>query len=221
MATEKGSRATPRQQAKRAQARADRTQALVVEETLRCVREEGFAAASTRRIIERAGVSWGVIQYHFGDRDGLLAAVIDYSYGTLIDSLDSLADQSSKVTDFRARAASLTAGAWEIFFTPTSVTAFEILLATRGSLDAKQRANLAKALNRVAALIEGPTPHATAIANLLWASPVGMMMAQRVNTVARPTEGEQRALADLIADHVQLQRDSKQTRKRPTRARRT
>jgi AcrR family transcriptional regulator len=208
-------------QAKRSQERSDRTRALVIAETINCIRDEGFASASTRRIIARAGVTWGVIQYHFGDRDGLLAAVIDYSYGTLIDSLDSLADQSSKVTDFRARAASLTAGAWEIFFTPTSVTAFEILLATRGSLDAKQRANLAKALNRVAALIEGPTPHATAIANLLWASPVGMMMAQRVNTVARPTEGEQRALADLIADHVQLQRDSKQTRKRPTRARRT
>ena len=47
----------------------------MIEETIKCIREEGFAAASTRHIVERAGVSWGVIQYHFGDRDGLLTAV--------------------------------------------------------------------------------------------------------------------------------------------------
>ena len=55
----------------------------MIEETIRCIREEGFAAASTRHIIDRAGVSWGVIQYYFGDRDGLLTAVIEHANTTV------------------------------------------------------------------------------------------------------------------------------------------
>jgi len=63
-----------------AQARAERTRALIMDETVRCVVEEGFAAASAKHIAERAGVTWGVIQYHFGDRDGLLAAVVESGF---------------------------------------------------------------------------------------------------------------------------------------------
>jgi AcrR family transcriptional regulator len=44
--------------------------AIVIDETIRCILEEGFAAASAKHITERAGVTWGVVQYHFGDRDG-------------------------------------------------------------------------------------------------------------------------------------------------------
>ena len=40
---------------------------MVIDETVRCVIEEGFGAASAKHITERAGVTWGVIQYHFGD----------------------------------------------------------------------------------------------------------------------------------------------------------
>ena len=72
----------------RAQERGERTRALVIDETIRCIREEGFAAASTRHIIDRAGVSWGVIQYYFGDRDGLLTAVIEHAITTLTASLN-------------------------------------------------------------------------------------------------------------------------------------
>ena len=52
-------RPSPGRQSKRGQLRADRTRELVIEETVRCILEEGFAAASTRHIVERAKVSWG------------------------------------------------------------------------------------------------------------------------------------------------------------------
>lgn len=209
-------------QAKRSQERSDRTRAMVIAETIRCIREEGFAAASTRHIIERAGVTWGVIQYHFGDRDGLLTAVIDEAFTTLIDSLNALADQSADVIDMRARAATMTEAAWAIFSTPTCMTAMEILLATRnmrGTLDAGQLAGIEQALTRIAGLIEGPTPHGFGVANLLWASPVGMMMAQSVMTDALPTEIEQHAMADLIADHLQLRESARPKQARGGRRR--
>lgn len=60
---------------------------MVIDETVRCVLEEGFGAASAEHITERAGVTWGVIQYHFGDRDDLLMAVVDKGFAQLLAEL--------------------------------------------------------------------------------------------------------------------------------------
>ena len=73
----------PRRPANGKQERADRTRAMVIAETVRCVLDEGFGAASAKHITERAGVTWGVVQYHFGDRDGLLMAVVDEGFAQL------------------------------------------------------------------------------------------------------------------------------------------
>ena len=81
------SNVTPRRPANGKQVRADRTRAMVIDETVRCVLEEGFGAASAKHITERAGVTWGVIQYHFGDRDGLLMAVVDCGFSELLAKL--------------------------------------------------------------------------------------------------------------------------------------
>ncbi len=53
------------------------TRTRVIEAAIDCIYQEGFNAAHTNKIAEQAGVSWGVLQYHFGDKDGLLQAVLD------------------------------------------------------------------------------------------------------------------------------------------------
>ena len=72
--------ARPTRKVGRAQRRGDRTRDTIIDETVRCINEEGFAAASANHIAERAGVTWGVIQYHFGDRSGLLSAVVAHGF---------------------------------------------------------------------------------------------------------------------------------------------
>ena len=57
--------------------KSEQTRAQVVRAAIDCIYEEGFNTAHTNRIAERAGVSWGVLQYHFGDKTGLLQAVLD------------------------------------------------------------------------------------------------------------------------------------------------
>jgi AcrR family transcriptional regulator len=71
-----------------------------------CILEEGYYRASSNRIAARAGVTWGVIQYHFGTREQLLLAVArqgaedlvhvlteaSISGSTVEERLDSLAD---------------------------------------------------------------------------------------------------------------------------------
>lgn len=74
---------------------------------------ESIAAVGYRRttgteIARRAGVSWGAIQHHFGDKNGVLAAVVDETFDRLIEVLGEPDNLSSpletRVSEFVDRA---------------------------------------------------------------------------------------------------------------------
>lgn len=52
----------------------------VIDAAISCIYNDGFHAAHTNKIAKEAGLSWGVLQYHFKDKDGLLQAVNDYIF---------------------------------------------------------------------------------------------------------------------------------------------
>jgi AcrR family transcriptional regulator len=198
----------PRRPANGSQVRADRTRALVIDETIRCILEEGFAAASAKHITERAGVTWGVVQYHFGDRDGLLMAVVDKGFAELQEVLRELpvgAENSCDQTEFIVDAA------WEAFSSPTSMAALEILIATRSMRDTSATQHLA-ALGTTFAKLgkhigEGLNArHAAAIGNLIWTTLRGLVVAQLVVPDPLDTGRERRALIDMIAVYVESAR---------------
>ena len=49
----------------------------VIDAAIACILDQGFYRASSNAIAERAGVSWGVIQYYFGNRETLMLAVLE------------------------------------------------------------------------------------------------------------------------------------------------
>ena len=53
----------------------DSTRAKVIAAAVTCILDEGFYRASSNKIAKQAGVTWGVIQYHFGTREALMLAV--------------------------------------------------------------------------------------------------------------------------------------------------
>lgn len=65
------------------------TREKVIQAAIDCIYRDGFHAAHTNRIAEQAGVSWGVLQYHFGDKDGLLQAVIDHIFDDFAATLET------------------------------------------------------------------------------------------------------------------------------------
>lgn len=67
--------------------KSEQTRAQVLRAAIDCIYEEGFNAAHTNRIAARAGVSWGVLQYHFGDKTGLLQAVLDTIFNEFTTTL--------------------------------------------------------------------------------------------------------------------------------------
>jgi AcrR family transcriptional regulator len=63
------------------------TRQRVIEAAIRCILEQGFYRASSNAIAERAGLSWGVIQYYFGSRESLMLAVLEEGTHRLINDL--------------------------------------------------------------------------------------------------------------------------------------
>jgi len=186
------------------QLRAERTRALVIDETIRCILDEGFAAASAKHITERAGVTWGVVQYHFGDRDGLLMAVVDKGFAELTAALRGLPLAAENVGD---RTEFVVNAAWEAFSSPTSMAALEILIATRAMRDTGASAHLATLGATMARLGkhigEGlHARHAAAIGNLIWATLRGLVVATLVVSEPVDTRRERRALVDMITHYV-------------------
>jgi AcrR family transcriptional regulator len=53
------------------------TRRRVIDAAVACILERGFYRASSNEIARRAGVTWGVIQYHFGTREALMLAVLE------------------------------------------------------------------------------------------------------------------------------------------------
>lgn len=194
-------RTAPRRPSTGRQERGDRTRELLIDETVRCIREEGFSAASARHIIERAGLSWGVIQHHFGDRDGLLTAVIEDAVDRLSASLDLLADPA-QATDTEE----LVRATWEAFANPKAMAGLEILIASkqlRGALEGRLMQRLGTALANMMARLDAATDgeHAAALGMLLWTTPVAMMIAEMFAAHPLSTKDAQKAVAALIEAH--------------------
>ena len=104
----------PRRPPTGGQARAERTRNAVIGETVRCILEEGFAPPSVRHITDRAGVTWGVVQYHFGDLDGILMAVVDQGFGELIDALAGLSPEAAQL-EAQERVGFVVEAVWRAF----------------------------------------------------------------------------------------------------------
>jgi TetR/AcrR family transcriptional regulator, regulator of cefoperazone and chloramphenicol sensitivity len=205
-----GTNISPRRPVNGRQLRADRTRATVIDETVRCVLEEGFGAASAKHITERAGVTWGVIQYHFGDRDGLLMAVVDLGFSELLDTLNAMEPELGS-TSGRARAELVVNAVADAFLSPISVAALEILIATRAGrddVDQRHLLELFSTLTRLGRYVaDGLEPaRADAVGNVIWTTLMGAMVAKMAVPDPIDVRRELRALTDVIAAYVDQER---------------
>jgi AcrR family transcriptional regulator len=74
----RGTKPAPPTRRRPAEAEDDQgTRQKVIEAAIQCILEQGFYRASSNAIAETAGLSWGVIQYYFGSREGLMLAVLE------------------------------------------------------------------------------------------------------------------------------------------------
>ncbi len=81
----------------------------VIDAAVACILDQGFYRSSSNAIADRAGVTWGVIQYHFGSREALMLAVLEEGAQRLNDILtnaeisgDTVADRVGQYSDILA-----------------------------------------------------------------------------------------------------------------------
>ena len=192
----------PTRNVRRTQARGDRTRDAIIGETVRCINEEGFAAASANHIAGRAGVTWGVIQYHFGDRNGLLSAVIAHGFQNFRGAIESVSVPGGPS---RRRVEAVVEAAWEAFSSPESRASFEIIISARAGRDrarVDELEHMARDMRALSGVLVGsridPGGTDTVIGEVLWATLRGLVMAQMLT--ARPVDSsrERALLVDLI-----------------------
>ncbi|WP_167107397.1 TetR/AcrR family transcriptional regulator [Mycobacterium sp. DL592] len=189
----------PTRQTQAPRKRGDDTRALIIDETVRCVVEEGFQAATAKHVAERAGVTWGVIQYHFGDRNGLLMAVVDEGVARLVEELSA-----AEVGDLglRERIELVVDTAFRCYSSPTSLAAFEILRAMRGTHGQSGRRHLLEindAINQLGRLISADP----GVAEVIWSALRGMVLVEMIMNSHLEWERERRLLVDMVTRYLQ------------------
>ncbi|CAM3022579.1 TetR family transcriptional regulator [Mycobacterium intermedium] len=204
-------RVAPTRPAHGKQARAERTRARAIDVTAQIVLNEGLAAASGRHIADTAGVTWGVIQYHFGDRDGLLMAVVDRGFADLMDALKSLPPTTADMTT-RDRVDTVVTAAWQAMSSPTARAATEILIgtrATRGAAETEHLMQLHKTFSALGTMIDqnlSPTQSAEIGTHLLIALR-GMVANQLAMQHPVDTTKDRRVLVDIITSYIESRMD--------------
>ena len=201
LSTTTASRPAPTRPTSGAQPRGDRTRRRIIEETVASVLEEGFAAVSANHVAERAGVTWGVIQYHFGSSTGMFGAVVEAGFAELTAAMSEMSLPSGP-TKVRVRA--LVDTAWAAFSSPTSRASLEILIATRPGRDTeteRQLTDMAKNLRHLGRSLGAP--ESEVVGDLIWAFLRGLAIEQMVAGGALDSERQRSLLVEVVTDHIE------------------
>jgi AcrR family transcriptional regulator len=109
------------------QERRETTRRLLIEAAIDCICELGFVGATLEFITERAGVTRGSVQHHFGTRDELLLAIVQ----ELNDKLNALSHATLfSEKSLTERLALICEQLWKIASSRHFVAAIQIQLGT-------------------------------------------------------------------------------------------
>ena len=101
------------------------TRGRILSATVDCIAELGFQRTTTQEITRRAGVTWGAVQHHFGDKDGIFLAVLEDSFRRFEARLE---DIFVAPTSLAERIALFLERTWQHFASREYASTFEILL---------------------------------------------------------------------------------------------
>jgi AcrR family transcriptional regulator len=135
------------------------TRARIIDAVVATIGEVGFQRTTASEITRRAGVTWGAVQHHFGHKDGILAAVLEDSFGRFAERIGKVparAPLARRVSLFVDRA-------WQHFASPHYRSTFEILLhyaAEDPEAEPAWQARMFRAWNGVWSRLFGDAPAA-------------------------------------------------------------
>lgn len=108
--------------------KAQRTREKLIDATISLIKEGGFAAASSSRIAQRAGMTWGAAQHHFGSKEDILEAILARAYDSFLAITSSEDLRQGSLAD---RVHHFIDRMWQHYQGDLNHVSLEILLATR------------------------------------------------------------------------------------------
>jgi AcrR family transcriptional regulator len=109
------------------------------------IAEVGYQKTTAAEIARRAGVTWGAVQHHFGDKDGILAAVLEDTFARFAERLGGIPAGAS----LEARVDRFVDRAWDHFSSAHYRTTFEILLNLPANPDTSWQDRMLAAWSRI------------------------------------------------------------------------
>jgi AcrR family transcriptional regulator len=154
---------SPRRRARARRSHAERTaetRARILAAVVESIAEVGFERTTAVEVTNRAGVTWGAVQHHFGDKDGMFIAVLEASFARFAELLESVPDAGAAAA-LEKRAALFVDRAWEHFSSPLYRSTFEILRSHLGREDRQPQdwqARMFQSWDRIWMRIFGDSP---------------------------------------------------------------
>jgi AcrR family transcriptional regulator len=190
----------------------------VIDAAIVTILERGFRRASSNEIAHRAGLTWGVIQYHFGTREALMLAVLDEGSRRLRILLESAHIEGATLQERLGEYLDIIAA---YYSAPDYLAFLQVLLnlshdPATSAETVRSLEDLARSANpdfdRLIAEVLGPGSHDAALEGLLFVSFRGIALSEllfsRVPKRERPDPRSQklrarrrllvRALAQLV-----------------------
>lgn len=96
--------------------------------TVESLDQVGFQRTTAAEIARRSGLTWGAVQHHFGDKDGILGAVIEDSFRRFEEGLQRGFESLGTGASLDRRVGVFVDAAWAHFASAHYRAAFEILL---------------------------------------------------------------------------------------------
>jgi AcrR family transcriptional regulator len=121
-------RTDPQSARRTQQERRDETQRKLLEATLSCLSELGYARTTTQEVVRLAGVSQGALFKHFPSKNELLSAAIEHLFETLVSTYQV---GFAALPRSEASAEAAFELLWSLFTGPRLAVAFELYTVAR------------------------------------------------------------------------------------------
>src|SRR5258708_6476254 len=118
------------------QDRSRATRQRLLEATIDCLADKGWASATVSVVAERAGMSRGAAQHHFPTREDLITAALEYMFDTRTDHAEA-ETVAAVAADGVARTEAVVAGLVESYTSPLFKAALQVW--THAAADAALR----------------------------------------------------------------------------------
>lgn len=196
---------TERPRRRRQAERTAETRTRILVAVVESISEVGFRRTTAAEITRRAGLTWGAVQHQFGDKEGILRAV-------LRDSFDRFAERLAEVPSAEApldeRVDAFVERAWEHFGSAQYRSTFEILLSVEAPASGAEpawQAEMMEAWSRIwtGVFADSPLPPAASVGLQRYtiAALVGIAALRMIGTLhpPHPRTGELALLKATLA----------------------